>query len=251
VGFIPTHSLAAVLLVPTKPKTEMSVLIEIHDLTKVYDEKRGLLPVTLEVEKGELIAIIGHNGAGKSTLLKMLSSWHLPDSGRVLVDGVNLENRLEVVRKIGFVPETPNLFDFFSVEYNLKLFARLFQVSFLRIEEIMKEFDLLPFRKNKIQVLSKGLRQRVSIGRALLADPPLLLFDEPTSGLDFDMTKEIYRMIKEFHAGGKTILFTSHRPEEIKTLATRVIMLHQGNVVFNGPPQDYFRSEIHEKLYLP
>ena len=95
------------------------MLIEIHDLTKVYDEKRGLLPVSLEVEKGELIAVIGHNGAGKSTLLKMLSSWHLPDSGRVLVDGVNLENRLAVVRKIGFVPETPNLFDFFSVEYNL------------------------------------------------------------------------------------------------------------------------------------
>lgn len=227
------------------------MLIEIHDLTKVYDEKRGLLPVSLEVEKGELIAVIGHNGAGKSTLLKMLSSWHLPDSGRVLVDGVNLENRLAVVRKIGFVPETPNLFDFFSVEYNLRLFARLFHVPFVRIEEIMKDFDLLPFRKNKIQVLSKGLRQRVSIGRALLADPPLLLFDEPTSGLDFDMTKEIYRMIKEFHGAGKTILFTSHRPEEIKTLATRVIMLHQGNVVFNGPPEDYFRSEIHEKLYLP
>lgn len=232
-------------------ETELFVLIEIHDLTKVYDEKRGLLPVSLEVEKGELIAVIGHNGAGKSTLLKMLSSWHLPDSGRVLVDGVNLENRLAVVRKIGFVPETPNLFDFFSVEYNLRLFARLFQVPFVRIEEIMKDFDLLPFRKNKIQVLSKGLRQRVSIGRALLADPPLLLFDEPTSGLDFDMTKEIYRMIKEFHGAGKTILFTSHRPEEIKTLATRVIMLHQGNVVFNGPPEDYFRSEIHEKLYLP
>lgn len=227
------------------------MLIEIHELTKVYDEKRGLLPVTLEVEKGELIAVIGHNGAGKSTLLKMLSSWHLPDSGRVLVDGINLEERLAVVRKIGFVPETPNLFDFFSVEYNLKLFARLFQVPFSRIEEIMKEFDLLAFRKNKIQVLSKGLRQRVSIGRALLADPPLLLFDEPTSGLDFEMTKEIYRMIKDFHAAGKTILFTSHRPEEIKTLATRVIMLHRGSVVFNGSPGDYFRSEIHEKLYLP
>jgi ABC-type multidrug transport system ATPase subunit len=98
-------------------------------------------------------------------------------------------------------------------------------------------------------VLSKGLRQRVSIGRALLADPPLLLFDEPTSGLDFDMTHEIYRMIKEFHASGKTILFTSHRPEELKTLATRIIMLHRGAVVFDGPPATYFQSEIHEKLY--
>jgi ABC-2 type transport system ATP-binding protein len=222
--------------------------IEIHNLTKVYNENRGLLPVSLEVEKGELIAVIGHNGAGKSTLLKMLASWLVSDSGHVLVDGVNLENRLAVVRKIGFVPETPNLFDFFSVEYNLKLFARLFQVPFLRIEEILNEFDLLPFRKNKIQVLSKGLRQRVSIGRALLADPPLLLFDEPTSGLDFEMTKEIYRLLNDYHASGKTIIFTSHRPEEIKTLATRVIMLHQGLLVFDGSPQEYFQSEMYEKL---
>jgi len=224
--------------------------IEIHNLTKVYSEKRGLLPVSLEVEKGELIAVIGHNGAGKSTLLKMLASWLLPDSGQVLVEGIHLGNRLAVVRKVGFVPETPNLFDFFSVEYNLKIFARLFQVPFLRIEEILKEFDLLPFRKNKIQILSKGLRQRVSIGRALLADPPVLLFDEPTSGLDFEMTKEIYRLLKDFHALGKTILFTSHRPEEIKTLATRIIVLHQGSLVFDGSPQKYFQSEIHEKLYL-
>jgi len=224
--------------------------IEIHNLTKVYNEQRGLLPASLEVEKGELIAVIGHNGAGKSTLLKMLASWLLPDSGQVLVDGIDLKKRLAVVRKVGFVPETPNLFDFFSVEYNLKLFARLFQVPFLRIEEIMKEFDLLPFRNNKIQVLSKGLRQRVSIGRALLADPLVLLFDEPTSGIDFDMTKEIYRLLKDFHASGKTIIFTSHRPEEIKTLATRIIVLHQGSLVFDGSTQKYFQSEIHEKLYL-
>lgn len=223
--------------------------IKIHKLTKVYNENRGLLPVSFEVEKGELIAVIGHNGAGKSTLLKMLASWHLPDSGYVLVDGVKLENRMAVVRKFGFVPETPNLFDFFSVDYNLKLFARLFKIANLRVEEILKEFDLLPFRDSKVQDLSKGLRQRVSIGRSLLADPPVLLFDEPTSGLDFEMTKEIYRMIKEFHASGKTILFTSHRPEELKTLATRIIMLHRGDVVFDGTPDKYFQSELHEKLY--
>ena len=224
--------------------------IAIHDLTKVYREKRGLLPTNLEVEKGELIAVIGHNGAGKSTLLKMLASWLLPDSGEVFVDGIKLEDRLTMVRKIGFVPETPNLFDFFSVEYNLKIFARLFQVSFWRVEDILREFALRPFRKNKVQVLSKGLRQRVSIGRALLADPPVLLFDEPTSGIDFEMTKEIYRIMKNFHALGKTIIFTSHRPEEIKTLATRIMVLHQGSLVFDGSPQKYFQSEIHEKLYL-
>jgi len=223
--------------------------IKIQQLTKIYKEKRGLLPVDLEVEEGELIALIGHNGAGKSTLLKLLAGWLIPDRGQVFVDGINLKNRLAVVRKIGFVPETPNLFDFFTVGYNLRLFARLFQIPFQRIEEILKAFNLTAFRNNKVQVLSKGLKQRVSIGRTLLADPPVLLFDEPTSGIDFDMTKEIYRLLTEFHRAGKTIIFTSHRPEEIKTLATRIIVLHQGDMVFDGSPQTYFQSEIHEKLY--
>ena len=225
------------------------MLIEVRDLAKIYNGKRGLLETSFAVEKGELIAIVGHNGAGKSTLLKMLSSWIIPDSGEVLVDGINLENRIALVRKIGFVPETPNLFDFFSVEYNFKLFARLFQIPFSRIEEILKEFNLLTYRHNKVQVLSKGLKQRVSIGRSLLADPPVLLFDEPTSGLDFEMTKEVYRLLKSTHSSGKTILFTSHRPEEIKTLATRIMLLHQGSVVFDGQTQEYFQSKIYENLY--
>jgi len=225
------------------------MLIEVHNLTKVYRNNRGLRPTSFDVEKSDLVAIIGHNGAGKSTLLKMLAGWLVPDSGEALVDGIGLKNRTALVRKIGFVPETPNLFDFFSVEYNFKLFARLFQIPFSRIDETLKNLDLLPYRHNNVQVLSKGLKQRVSIGRSLLVDPPVLLLDEPTSGLDFDMTKEIYRLLKNTHASGRTILFTSHRPEEIKTLATRVILLHQGGQVFDGPPRDYFQSKIHESLY--
>jgi len=225
------------------------MLIKVHNLTKIYRGRRGLLPASFEVERSELIAVVGHNGAGKSTLLKILAGWLLPDSGEVLVDGINLKNRMVLVRSVGFVPETPNLFDFFSVEYNFKLFARLFQIPFPRIEEILKEFSLLTYRHNKIQALSKGLKQRVSIGRSLLADPPVLLFDEPTSGLDFEMTKEIYRLLKSTHASGKTVLFASHRPEEIKALATRVILLHQGQVVFDGTPHEYFASTIHEDLY--
>jgi ABC-type multidrug transport system ATPase subunit len=224
--------------------------IEIHNISKVYSGKRGLVGADLEVKKGELIAVIGHNGAGKSTLLNILAGWIHPESGEVWVDGINLKNRSSVVRKIGFVPETPNLFDFFSVDYNLKLFARLFQVPFFRTKEILKQLDLLPFRNNKVRVLSKGLKQRVSIARALLANPSVLLFDEPTSGIDFEMTKEIYRLLKNYHSLGKTIIFTSHRPEEIKTLATRIIVLHQGYLVFDGSPQKYFQSAIHEKLYL-
>jgi ABC-2 type transport system ATP-binding protein len=223
--------------------------LEVHHLSRVYKENRGLLATGFNVEEGELIAVVGHNGAGKSTLLKLLGGWLIPDGGEVRIDGIDLNNRRALVRKIGFVPETPNLFDFFSVEYNLVLFSRLFQIPFSRVEETLKEFSLLPFRHNKVQVLSKGLKQRVSIGRSLLADPSLLLFDEPTSGLDFEMTKEIYLLLKKIHALGKTILFTSHRPEEIKTLATRIMVLHQGALVFDGPPVEYFESHIHQNLY--
>ncbi len=223
--------------------------LEIRNLARLYDKKRGLAPTSFAVAKGELIAIVGHNGAGKSTLLKMLANWILPDSGDVVIDGIDLRNRAAVVRKVGFIPEDPNLFDFFSVEYNLKLFAALSRTPLQRVEQILDEFALRPFRKSKVQALSKGLKQRVNIGRALLADPPVLLLDEPTSGLDFEMTREIYRLLNSMHDAGKTILFTSHRPEEIKNLATRIMVLHEGNVIFDGAPREYFQSEIHEKLY--
>jgi ABC-2 type transport system ATP-binding protein len=223
--------------------------LEIRNLAKRYDQNRGLAPTSFNASNGELIAIVGHNGAGKSTLLKMLANWIPADSGNVMIDGIDLKNRAAVVRKIGFIPEEPNLFEFFSVEYNLKLFAALTQTSLTRVETILGEFNLLPCRKSKVQTLSKGLKQRVSIGRALLADPPLLLLDEPTSGLDFEMTREVYRLISAMHGAGKTIMFTSHRPEEIKNLATRILLLHEGNLIFDGSPQEYFKSATHEKLY--
>ena len=223
--------------------------LEIRNLAKRYDQNRGLAPTSFDVGKGELIAIVGHNGAGKSTLLKMLANWIIPDAGSAMFNGIDLKNRTAVARDVGFIPEVPNLFDVFSVEYNLRLFALLSRTPFSRVEEILDEFNLLPFRKTRVQTLSKGLKQRVNIGRALLADPALLILDEPTSGLDFDMTREIHRLLGTMHEAGKTILFTSHRPEEIKSLATRIMVLHDGSLIFDGPPADYFRSEIHEQLY--
>ena len=132
--------------------------LEVIQLSKIYKEKRGLQPTGFNVKKGELIAVVGHNGAGKSTLLKMLAGWLVPDSGEIRFDGINLKNRLAMVKEIGFVPETPNLFDFFSVEYNLKLFTLLFQLPFSRIDETLNELNLVAFRDAKVQVLSKGLK---------------------------------------------------------------------------------------------
>lgn len=223
--------------------------LEVGQLTKVYPGNRGLLPTSFTVNRGELIAIVGHNGAGKSTLLKLLSSWLVPDGGTACIEGTPLQQRTKMVRLVGFVPETPSLYDLFSVEYNLALFARLFGSKAERIEEILTEFNLLSYRRNAVRTLSKGLKQRVSIGRSLLANPPVLLLDEPTSGLDFEMTAEMYRLIRRIHALGKTILFTSHRPEEVKSLATRILVLHEGSLVFDGPPAAYFESGFYEELY--
>lgn len=223
--------------------------LEIRNIEKLYDNKRGLSPTSFAVSSGELIAIVGHNGAGKSTLLKILANWIVPDGGCGTIDGIDLKDRAAIVRKVGFIPEVPNLYDFFSVEYNLNLFAALTRTPRSRVETILGELKLLPFRKSKVQALSKGLKQRVNIARALLADPPILILDEPTSGLDFEMTQEIYRLLHSMHENGKTIIFTSHRPEEIKNLATRIIVMHQSELVFDGSPPDYFQSETHEKLY--
>lgn len=223
--------------------------LDIRHLSKCYEHNRGLLPASFQVAQGEMVAIVGHNGAGKSTLLKMLANWIPPDSGTIVVDGVAAGDRAAAVRKTGFVPEVPCLFEYFSVDYNLKLFAMLFRVPFQRVDDVLDEFNLLAFRKTKVQALSKGLKQRVNIGRALLANPSVMLFDEPTSGLDYDMTREIYRLLGSMHAAGKTILFTTHRPEEIRNLATRIMVLHKGNIVFDGTPDIYFQSAIHQQLY--
>lgn len=231
------------------PQVMIDVQIEVRQLTKVYPGKRGLLPVSFDVGKGELIAIVGHNGAGKSTLLKLLAHWLVPDAGHVTIDGTPLTNRLEFVRKVGFVPETPNLHELFSVDYNLALFARLLGSDGTRVEEMLREFSLLPFRRHVVRTLSKGLKQRVSIARSLLADPPILLLDEPTSALDYEMTMQMYRLIQRIHALGKTILFTSHRPEEVRSLATRILVLHEGALVFDGTPEGCFKSEFYKELY--
>ena len=223
--------------------------IQVADLAKIYEANRGLAAASFEVARGESVAIIGHNGAGKSTLLKMLAGWIIPNQGSATFDGVPITDRLSLVKTIGFVPEVPNLFEHFSVEYNLRFFARLFGLPKKRVDQVIDDFELEPFRRKLVQTLSKGLKQRVSFGRSMLPDPSVLLLDEPTSGLDFDMTRDVYQNLKKLHQTGKTIIFTSHRPEEVKLLATRILGIHQGKLIFDGSTDDYFKSQVHERLY--
>jgi ABC-type multidrug transport system ATPase subunit len=218
-------------------------------LSKVYRGDRGLLPFDLAVERGECVAIVGHNGAGKSTFLKLLAGWMRPDHGEAFVGGRSITDRLAVTRKLVFVPETPNLYEAFTVEYNLALFARLFQIPAARVGRVLEEFDLVDRRRTKVQALSKGLRQRVALARGLLSAPEALLLDEPTSGLDFEATRDLYRRLEAVHRAGTTILFTSHRPEEVRLHATRLVVLHGGKTAFDGAPTQFFASAAHQELY--
>ena len=223
--------------------------LEVQRLSKVYPGNRGLLPLSFHAAPGELLAVVGHNGAGKSTLLKLLAGWLVPDSGSANVQGHALPDRRALVRQVGFVPETPNLHELFSVRYNLALFARLFGLPPERVAQTLETYRLLPYRHSAVRTLSRGLKQRVSIGRSLLADPPILLLDEPTAALDFETTGDIHRLLLRLHEQGKTILFTSHRPEEIRSLATRILVLHEGLVAFDGRPDAYFQSPSYQALY--
>jgi ABC-type multidrug transport system ATPase subunit len=224
--------------------------LTVDTLTKQYQTHKGIFSLSFRAAPGECIAVAGHNGAGKSTLLKMLSGWIIPDSGKATINGVSTLNRRALVRNVGFVPETPNLFETFSVEYNLRFFARLFHIPLTRVADILHEFDLWPFRHTHVQTLSRGLRQRVSLGRSLLADPQVILLDEPTAGLDVEMTVGFYQLLRKRNAAGKTILFSSHHPEEIRTLASRVIVLHRGEAVFDGLPGAYFQSQVSRAVYV-
>ncbi len=223
--------------------------VEACGLSKVYSGGRGLHPFDLKVKRGEFVAIVGHNGAGKSTFLKILAGWIRQDQGTAFISGTPIDDRIQLSRKLAFVAETPNLYDQFSVNYNLQFFAKLFQVAENRVEELIEEFSLTKFRQSKVHTLSKGMKQRVSLARCLLSDPEVLLFDEPSSGLDFEMSKELYRLLRRLHTAGKTILFTSHRPEEVQQHATRMLVLHGGSTVFDGNPKDYFLSQVHQELY--
>jgi ABC-2 type transport system ATP-binding protein len=218
--------------------------LAVRSLSKLFGQNKGLFPVSFDVNGGEIVAVVGHNGAGKSTLLKMLAGWIRPDAGQMTFNGTALQNKKILGNSIGFVPEVPNLFEVFSVEYNLKFFAVLFGTPFARVDEILKEFDLMAFKGSKVRTLSKGLRQRVNIGRSLIGNPECLLFDEPTSGLDVDTASEVYRLMNQMHKKGKTILFTTHRPEEVKNLATRILAIDKGNLIFDGSTEDYFQTLI-------
>ena len=234
-------------------------MIRVQHLFKEFDDPksgifRALDDVSFEVRPGEIYGLLGPNGAGKTTCLRILSTVLRPTRGLAEVDGINVVRNPEGVRsRIGFMSCNTGIYDRMTAWEMVEYYGRLYGIPEeklqTRIQEIFEVLQMNDIRDRLGGKLSTGMKQKVSIARTIVHDPPVIIFDEPTSGLDFEMTKEVYILLKKIHAQGKTVLFTSHRPEEIKNLATRIMVLHHGALVFDGTPAQYFESHIHQNLY--
>jgi len=223
-------------------------LIEINQLTKYFKEKKALDGLSLEVKKGEIFGLLGPNGAGKTTTIRILLGLIKPDSGSSFIDGLNCLTQSGLIRReVGFLLESPGLYENLSALYNLKLYARLYHLDSLtsneRIEHLLKSVGLWQRREERVGKWSKGMKQRLSLIRAFLHNPGVLLLDEPASGLDpasrRKIRETICRLAKE---EGKTILMPTHNLEDAEKICDRVAFIKEGSLVIAGRPQDLRKS---------
>jgi ABC-2 type transport system ATP-binding protein len=196
--------------------------------------------VSLEVGRGEIVALVGPNGAGKTTTMRMLAGLIAPTSGGVTIDGVRLTRATgsTLRRRIGFLTEAPGLWDRLSVRENLSIYAGLYGIADAagRIDGLLRTFDLLPHVDSRAAELSKGTRQKVALVRALLHEPDVLLLDEPTAGLDPEVARGVRTMLEEGRTKGRAILLSTHNLDEAERLADRIAILHERVIAIDRPP---------------
>jgi ABC-2 type transport system ATP-binding protein len=206
--------------------------IRVDRLSKRFGERPAFEDLTFEVERGEVFGFLGPNGAGKTTTVRVLGTLIEPTSGRAEVAGLPLEprNGPEIRRRVSVMPETPGLYLKLSVGENLEFFAGLYGIpsraTATRIDEALASVDLAPRRDDLAGSLSKGLRQRAALARALLPRPEVLFLDEPTTGLDPEAAVSVRELIEGIRAGGTTVFLTTHRLEEAERLCDRVAILN-------------------------
>lgn len=214
-------------------------MIAIENVSKRYGSVRALDGVSLTVEAGSVLGLLGQNGAGKTTLLNVLTGYLAPTEGRVLIDGhdVLLEPAL-AKRHLGYLPEHPPLYDEMTVQEYLRFAAQLRGVTKRAIpghvDEVMELTGLTAMRFRLLSHLSKGFRQRAGMAQALCGDPDVLVLDEPTVGLDPKQITEIRALIRTL-GKGRTIVFSSHILSEVQQLCTQVVILDQGVVRLDSP----------------
>jgi heme ABC exporter ATP-binding subunit CcmA len=209
-------------------------LIVARNITKRYGRKRVLGGVDLTVAQGKVMALLGANGAGKSTLMRIISGLTKPDRGEVLLGGVSARRAgHEIRRYIGLVAHAPLLYDNLSAWDNLQFFAHLYDMQrpTQRIEAVLHAVDLWPRRHDAVRTYSRGMTQRLAIGRAILHDPPVLLLDEPDTGLDPTSAETLAQLIRALGASNRAILLTTHNLERALLWADSIAVLSGGKIM--------------------
>jgi len=208
-------------------------------LTRVFGGRTAVDAVTFEVRAGEILALLGPNGAGKTTTMRMLAGLIAPTRGSVALDGVPLTRATggALRAKIGFLTESPGLWDRLTVRENLRVYARIYGLgdADARIVRALERLELADHADARAAELSKGMRQKAAIARALLHDPTMLLLDEPTSGLDPAIARGVRQLLEERRAAGCAVLVSTHNLDEAERLADRVAVLQQRLLAIDSP----------------
>ena len=231
-------------------------MIQARNLTKSFGGRLVLKGIDLDVTEGECLALVGPNGAGKTTLLRILATLCRPNDGSIRVAGSDLvDGAKEIRRQIGFLSHQPLLYGDLSAEENLRFYGRMYSVSGLaeRISALLEQVGLKSSRHALVRTFSRGMRQRLSIARALLHDPPVLLMDEPYTGLDQQAARMLDEVLQEAGAVTRTIVLTTHNLEHGWHISDRTAMLVRGQITYEmskAPDQqgqhedlDQFRQE--------
>lgn len=208
----------------------MSTLIEVNNLSHSFGEKNVLCNISMTIEKGKVIGLLGPSGAGKTTLINILTGQLKPKDGTVKTAVSNLTS--------GIMMDSFGLYERLTVKDNLKIFADIYRVPRCKIDELLKRAELINANKTVVNNLSKGMRNRVNFCRALLKDADILYLDEPTSGLDPATTDKIHELIEEEKRNGTTVFLTTHNMQEAEKLCDSIILLNNGKIIEQGVPKE-------------